>query len=120
MDKNISVAAGAPPLVAGHTPGPWRAVSPKGRPAEYTSIIEGADGRMVLFAGAPFRSDDEIVGNAALAAAAIDLMDGCNALLGLIQFVCSRDDMPSAIRAALQTSHRVEEARAAITKAEGH
>lgn len=102
-----------------HTKGPWTAIAPKGRPAEFTSIVEGADGRMVLFAGAPFRSDEEIIGNAALGAAAPALIDGCNALLGLIRLVCSRDDMPPAIRDALQSSHRVQEARAAIAKAEG-
>jgi hypothetical protein len=46
-----------------------------------------------------------------------DLVNGCNALLGLIQLVCSRDDMPPAIREALETSHRLEEARASLSLA---
>jgi len=44
------------------------------------------------------------------------LINGCNALLGLIQLVTSRDDMPPEIRQALETSHRLEEARAALLK----
>lgn len=51
------------------TPGPWRAAAPKGRVSDYTSIVEGADGRMALFAGAPSRSDEEIVANCALTVA---------------------------------------------------
>ena len=51
------------------TPGPWRAAAPKGRATGYTSIVEGADGRMALFAGTPFRSDEEIVANCALTVA---------------------------------------------------
>lgn len=59
---------------------------------------------------------EEVEANARLVAAAPDLLDGCNALLGLIQLVCDRDDMPAAIREALTTSHRVDEARAALAK----
>ncbi len=60
---------------AKYTPGPWRAVAPKGRPSDYTSIVDGPDGIMVLFAGSPSRTDEEIVANAALAAAAPDLVE---------------------------------------------
>lgn len=49
--------------------------------------------------------------------AAPDLKNGCNALLGLIQLVCARDDISSEIREALETSHRVSEACAALAKA---
>ena len=49
----------------------------------------------------------------------LDLVDGCNAVLGLVQLVCGRDDMPPAIKEALETSHRVEEALAAVEKATG-
>ncbi len=48
-----------------------------------------------------------------------DLLNGCNALLGLIQLVCARDDMPTAIMGVLQNNHRIAEARAAIARAEG-
>jgi hypothetical protein len=50
---------------------------------------------------------------------ASELLNGCNALLGLIQLVCGRDDIPPAIKEALENSHRVTEARAAIAKATG-
>jgi hypothetical protein len=46
-----------------------------------------------------------------------DLVNGCNALLGLLQLVCARDDLPADIARALTTSHRIEEARAALAKA---
>jgi hypothetical protein len=57
--------------------------------------------------------------NAHLISAAPDLYDAVNALLGLIQLVTSRDDCPPAIREALTTSHRVDEANQALAKARG-
>lgn len=54
-----------------------------------------------------------------LIAAAPDMKDGCNALIGLIQLVCARDDMPPHIKEALEKSHRLAEAKAALSKAEG-
>lgn len=105
-------------MTPAQTKGPWKAVSPKGRPGAHTSIVEGADGRMVLFAGAPFRSDEEIAANGLLGAAAIDLRDGCSGMLGLVQLLLGRDDLPDEVRLVLQTNHRIEAARAAIAKAE--
>jgi hypothetical protein len=55
---------------------------------------------------------------AKLAAAAPALLDATNALLGLIQLVCSRDDIAPLIKEALQTSHRVTQAREALAKAD--
>lgn len=63
-------------------------------------------------------SSDEALANAQLIAAAPDLYNGCNALLGLIQLVCNRDDMPPEIRKVLQENHRTIEARDACMKAE--
>lgn len=48
-----------------------------------------------------------------------ELYDGCNALLGLLQLLLGRDDLPDEVREAMQTSHRVEEAEAATAKARG-
>ena len=45
------------------------------------------------------------------------LLNGCNALLGLIQLVRSRPDISPEIREALTTSHRIDEAMAAIARA---
>jgi hypothetical protein len=42
------------------------------------------------------------------------LLDGCNALVGLIQLVSSRDDIPPEVRDILRTNHRVIEAQRAI------
>ena len=53
---------------------------------------------------------DVAVRRARLIAAAPDLLNGCNALLGLLQLVCGRDDMPAGVREALTNSHRVVEA----------
>jgi hypothetical protein len=57
--------------------------------------------------------------NAHLISAAPDLYGGCNALIGLIQLVCGRDDMPREIKDALLLSHRMTEALEALAKAEG-
>lgn len=64
-------------------------------------------------------SQNEGEANARLFAAALELKHGCQALIGLIQIACSRDDMPAAIKQALLCSHRMDEAYAALAKAEG-
>lgn len=45
------------------------------------------------------------------------LLDGCRALDGLLTLVLGRDDLTPELREAISTSHRREEARAAIAKA---
>jgi hypothetical protein len=90
-----------------HTEGPWNV-----DPTSGEDIIWGADGSIVAQA-----LNANFPANAPLIAAAPSLKDGCNALIGLIQLVCGRDDMPAEIREALQTSHRLEEAVAAVAKA---
>lgn len=47
------------------------------------------------------------------------LLNGCNALLGLLTLIASRDDLSAHLRSALeaQETHRIGEARAAIAKA---
>ena len=55
--------------------------------------------------------------NAHLVAAAPDLLNGCRALLGLLQLISGRDDVSDDLREVLRTNHRVEEAEAAIAKA---
>jgi len=89
---------------AKYTPGPWRAVAPKGRPSDYTSIVDGPDGIMVLFAGSPSRTDEEIVANAALAAAAPDLVEALrrvNHTLTIHGKVDADTDLHAFLRAAL-------------------
>jgi hypothetical protein len=118
-----------------HTPGPWSADDGDG---QYFGIF-GLNGEPLAYLAETSSTHDqplpgqwvthpggewecrlaEHAANAHLIAAAPDLFDGCNALLGLIQLVCARDDMPPEIREALETSHRREEARIAVAKARG-
>ena len=51
--------------------------------------------------------------------AAPDLLAACNGLLGLLQLICARDDMPPSLAAEFNANHRAIDARAAIAKAEG-
>jgi hypothetical protein len=85
-----------------HTPGPWE------YDGKFTVTIPHEDG-MTAFRTNP--------ADACLIAAAPDLFDGCNALLGLIQLICSREDIPNEIRDALETNHRRQEALDAVNKA---
>lgn len=54
---------------------------------------------------------------ARLIAASSDLYDGCNALLGLLQLIENRCD--AELLEIIRTNHRVDEAKAAVAKAEG-
>lgn len=46
------------------------------------------------------------------------LLNGCNAMLGLIQLILARDDLTPELREAImmQEGHRIGEARAAVEK----
>ncbi len=105
-----------------HTAGPWSVFVG----SRVVQIDIGADpsGRSPCVVSWPGFDNtgltaDENRANARLIAAAPDLLDGCNALLGLIQLIESRDDLPPTLRQALVGNHRVEEALAAIRKATG-
>jgi hypothetical protein len=106
-----------------HTPGPWNifphtngrlgcTISFDGHGTDFTStdictvMPEDDHGCAIRVADA----------NARLIAAAPDLLNGINALLGLLTLVCSRDDVPVAIKQALEHSHRVQEAKDALAK----
>lgn len=45
------------------------------------------------------------------------MVSGCNAVLGLIQLIVGRDDLPAELRLALIGNHRVNEANAALRAA---
>jgi hypothetical protein len=77
---------------------------------------EGAPGGLVAIMGGLGEAEERA--NAHLCSAAGELFNGCNALIGLIQLVCSRKDMPPQIKEALETSHRLAEALAAVSLAE--
>lgn len=109
-----------PHAAPGHTPGPWT-VDNCGR-----DVRAGGIGGLFVarIYAVPHEDDphgygDEQFANAHLIAAAPELKDGCNALIGLIQLVCGRDDMPPDIKKALLCSHRMDEALAALAQAEG-
>ena len=96
---------------AKHTPGPWRAV-PQVSSKYGRMIVEHNTGVDCVTVACNLEPQD-----ARLIAAAPDLYDGCNALLGLLQLVCGRSDVPPEIKAILETSHRRREALAAVAKA---
>jgi hypothetical protein len=99
------------------TPGPWDWVGddeieqrypPHRSVAEVVSLPKSAD---------PDRKEQNA--NARLIAAAPELYDGCNAMLGLVQLILGRDDLSSELREVLTTNHRIAEAEAATAKARG-
>ena len=62
---------------------------------------------------------EQMIANARLIAAAPELYDACNALLGLLQLLEGNPLTHPEIVQVIRTNHRVEEARAAIAKATG-
>lgn len=94
------------------TRGPWKWFNyPDGR-----KLLCGPECAVIHCPDAPIAIEPA---DAALVAAAPDLLDGCRALLGLLTLLDARDDLPADVRTAIRDSHRVEEAQAAIAKAEG-
>jgi hypothetical protein len=80
--------------------------------------------RFIASCGLPDEEDndftlEEVEANARLIAAAPDLLDGCNALLGLLQLLSHRDDISDDVREFLTKGHRIDEAEAAVAKATG-
>lgn len=109
-----------------HTPGPWIykdgsvfadrhdgevIALPHSRPGQCAAAQEHDWDKYGILA-------DEEGANGRMMAAAPDLYNGVNALLGLVQIIAGRDDVPSDIRRIFESgNHRIEEARAAILKA---
>lgn len=102
------------------TPGPWDfacdsygKVRHSKKACVYSTFKgEGGEHLQTIAARIPNWSDARLI------AAAPDLFSACNALLGLVQIIAGRDDVPSDIRRIFETgNHRIEEARAAIIKA---
>ena len=100
------------------TPGPWRMLSVPYATGERFQIVHGRR-RPIAATMAGDRSHSKIMADAHLIAAAPELYDGCNAMLGLIQLVLGRDDLTDDLRLALTTNHRIAEAEAATAKARG-
>lgn len=99
-----------------HTPGPWERRSREAFGDDETAVEPTSpnvnDGRVIALC---YGVDREA--NASLIAAAPELYDGCNALLGLIQLLLGRDDLTAELREVLTTNHRIDEAQAAVAKA---
>jgi hypothetical protein len=98
---------------AKHTPAPW---SIEGfdhvfaGERNYDLMVLGADRETIV---AQCVADH----NADIIRAAPELLDGCNAMLGLVQLLLDRDDLSPELRRVLTTNHRIDEAKAAVTKA---
>jgi hypothetical protein len=105
--------------VAKHTPGPWMiAYWPIPAPNWWIGSPPTHPGSSRL--GPSICGMIHVEANAHLIAAAPNLKDGCNALLGLLQLLAARDDVSDDLRKALTSGHRIDEARAAVAKSEGN
>lgn len=114
--------------MSAHTQGQWEAVRHKSEPPSvaddpgyWTIDGEVLAGKFGAVADTLNRhhciSPDEDRANAKLLAAAPDLLDGCNALLGLLQLIAGRSD--AELLEIISTNHRVAAAKAAVKKATG-
>jgi|SRR5665213_639136 len=94
----------------------WECVIAQGSQIAATVVARRAVGACKI--GFPHTSTfEEARAIATLFMAAPELQSAVNALLGLITLVAQRDDIPADIKSALLTSHRIEEAHAALAKA---
>ena len=103
------------------TPGPWVLGPPDRTACEiwvYPANDDAAPSVARVPVGDKMRDIKEQLATAHLIGAAPKLLDGCNALLGLVQLLLCRDDLPEEVYDILNTNHRIEEARAAIALAE--
>lgn len=111
--------------VSAYTPGPWKATLNFGQwyvrqdPVDW----DGMGYQSIGLVGR-FHADrkgthygDMFKANAMLIAAAPDLVNGINALLGLLSLLNHRDDIPEDAKQWLRVGHRIDEANAALKKA---
>jgi hypothetical protein len=106
--------------VAKHTPGPWHIRFGGGDSDDGFTIAQKGGPGLIAEYYPPIPDRESMTANAHLIKAAPDLKDGCNALLGLLQLLAARDDVSDDLRKALTSGHRIDEARAAVAKADGH
>lgn len=100
------------------TPGPWSIV-PYGDGSSLV-IHSDEDNRVCFMATASSdrpSSHASIRANARLIAAAPDLLEALQGMVGLTKLLLSRDDLPRDVREVLEVSHRVEAANAALSRA---
>jgi hypothetical protein len=93
--------------MSAHTPGPWRIhENPTGGASVETESVSIAD--VKARGGVPFPTQEHCLANARLIAAAPDLLDALNELLG---FACTTPGAPA--------HSSMEKARTALKKARG-
>ena len=107
-----------------HTPGPWTLTHKQGsnfavQEFEIRGMFDDKPNIMPVFNKNQFAIDGARIyvspEDARLIAAAPDLLDSCNALLGLLQLIEKRCD--PELQEIIRTNHRVGEAQAAVDKA---
>lgn len=107
--------------MAMNTPGPWVDAGIEEPDVTHErAIVAPSNGYHVALvqpAGDVDQAPDLTAANARLIAAAPELLDGCNALLGLLQLIENRCD--AELLDIIRTNHRVAEAKAAVAKATG-
>jgi hypothetical protein len=105
---------------AAFTPGPWT----------INVVIDGrsdfADAKIQPMyvlnrsgVGSPIIPREEAAANCHLMQAAPDLLDAVNGLLGLVQLISHRTDLPADLPSAMQHSHRYMDALALVQRIEG-
>jgi hypothetical protein len=99
-----------------HTPGPWEIYD---QPTGYEIYGHIDAERSMSTHVCTVAESDQDRANANVIGASPDLLDACKGLLGLLQLICARDDVPQSLAADINANHRAIEARAAIAKAEG-
>jgi hypothetical protein len=115
---NADRACEARLMSAAFTPGPWGVE--KNKWDEFALYqAESSNTIALLDDSEAYHDFDEYEANARLIAAAPDLYNACNALLGLIQLLAANHETPPALLRILTEHHRVTEAENAVAKARG-
>ena len=113
-------------MSAAFTPGPWKAHGNGWEVRACDDQMKVCDIRgwgYLTGGGAMNLPENEAVAvqkaNEALIAAAPELYNGVNALLGLLQLLAANPDTPPALLRILTENHRIAEAERAAAKARG-
>ncbi len=81
------------------------------------TVVDSSGADIATICGDYDTDFERMADRAKLISAVPDLVNGINALLGLITLVCSRSDLSVDIKQALEHSHRMQEAKDALAKA---
>lgn len=109
-------------MSAGHTPGPWCA-EPADMFGDHNIVLgdNADDARAIAAVVSNLRAPSEVEANARLIAAAPDLLEACQELIGVIDSVDGEADYSKEEWAALGSAklHAEDRIRAAIARATG-